>query len=92
LVDGTLEGETSNGGKRSILTTDLPERGAEALYDMIFNQPPQFIVDILAAMTFIKVPFTLPHQFSSKDCHVSSSESRRCQTMNVLSNIHLFAT
>lgn len=73
LVDGTLEGETSNGGKRSILTTDLPEQGAKALYDMIFNQPPLFIVDILAEMTFLKVPFTQPHVFSSKNCHVSSS-------------------
>jgi hypothetical protein len=92
LVDGTLEGETSNGGKRSILTTDLPERGAEALYYMIFNQPPQLIVDILAEITFIKVPFTQPHQFSPKDCHVSSLRSRRFQGMNVLSNIRLFAT
>lgn len=71
LVDGTLEAETNNGGKRSILTTDLPDRGAEALYNMIFNQP-QLIHDILASMTFIKVPFTRPHEFSRKDKHVST--------------------
>lgn len=71
LVDGSLEAETNNGGKRSILTTDLPERGADALYNMIFNQP-QLIHDILASMTFIKVPFTQPHGFSRNDTHVSS--------------------
>lgn len=71
LVDGTLEAETNNGGKRSILTTDLPDRGSEALYNMIFNQP-QLINDILAAMTFIKVPFTQPHEYHRKDMHVSS--------------------
>jgi len=75
LVDGTLEAETNNGGKRSILTTDLPESGSAALYNMIFHQP-QLIHDILASMTFIKVPFTQPHEFHRNDFHVSAVE--RC--------------
>jgi WD40 repeat protein len=74
LVDGTLEAETNNGGKRSILTTDLPERGSEALYNMIFNQP-QLINDILAEITFIKVPFTVPHEYHRKETHEMGSDS-----------------
>jgi WD40 repeat protein len=56
LVDGTLERD--EGGRRSILTSSLPERGRDTLEDMILNSPSDFVVSILSQMVFIKVPFT----------------------------------
>ena len=92
LVDGTLETDLNDGGKRSILTTDLPDRGAEALYNMIFHHP-QLINDILDAMTFIKVPFTQPHEYSRKDTRVCFSSVVGLVLLEpVMSNLLLFVT
>jgi len=53
LIDGTLE----KGGKRSILTTDLPQRGRDSLIGIIEQHSPDYIVNILDEMAFTKVPF-----------------------------------
>lgn len=63
LVDGTLD--ESEDGQKSILTTEIPRRGSESLIDFLENHPPEFVVEILEATTFMKVPFTGP-QFVSK--------------------------
>jgi hypothetical protein len=57
FVDGTLEADG-----RTILTTQLLERGIETLNDMVLNSPPEFVVSILASMTYVKVPFTEAHE------------------------------
>lgn len=62
LVDGTLESDGD--GRRTILTSNLPERGRDTLKDMIMNSPPEFIVSILSDMTFVKVPFAEAHEIS----------------------------
>jgi len=73
LVDGTLE--TDSNGRRTILTSEMPELGLDTLQHIIANFPPQYIVDILAEMTYIKVPFTEPREVSTshiKECGSSS--------------------
>jgi hypothetical protein len=62
LVDGSLEAR--NEGKRSILTTHIPEVGRKTLEAMIAKHPPELIVQILKEMTFVKVPFTRSHVVS----------------------------
>jgi WD40 repeat protein len=64
LVNGTLESDGD--GRRTILTSNLPERGRDALRDMIRNSPPEFVVSILSDMTFLKVPFTNVHEVSGR--------------------------
>jgi hypothetical protein len=58
LVDGSLEKQ--NGGKRSILTTQLPSVGRRTLMTMLESHPAALIVEILQSLTFVKVPFTKP--------------------------------
>ena len=53
LVDGTLDME----GESNLLTTDLPDRGKEILVDITSNYPPEFVVETLRTMVFVKVPF-----------------------------------
>jgi hypothetical protein len=59
LVDGTLD--AGQEGQKSILTTNIPERGRRTLMEFIENHPPDFIVSVLNSMSFTKVPFTRPH-------------------------------
>jgi hypothetical protein len=63
LVTGALDGE----GNQSILTTNIPQLGMNALQEMIKFLPPQNIVDIMKEATFIKVPFTEPRTFLVTD-------------------------
>ena len=56
LFNGTLESDGD--GRRTILTSNLPERGRETLKDMIRNSPPKFVDSILSVMSFLRVPFT----------------------------------
>lgn len=62
LVNGSLD--SRNGGRRSILTTDIPEIGRKTLEAMIAKHHPDLIVQILKEMTFVKVPFTRLHVVS----------------------------
>ncbi|KAI2510727.1 hypothetical protein MHU86_3675 [Fragilaria crotonensis] len=64
LVNGTLESDGD--GRRTILTSSLPERGRDTLRDMIRNSPPEFVVSILSDMTFLKVPFTDAREVSGR--------------------------
>ena len=73
IVDGTLEGRNKN---CSILTTAIPEIGQTTLQTMLDKHPPEFIVEILKLMTFVKVPFTKPHPVSREKRMVSVSGSR----------------
>lgn len=59
IVDGTLEKQ--GGGKRSILTTRIPDIGRETLEAMLVSHPAALIVEILQSLTFVKVPFTSSH-------------------------------
>jgi WD40 repeat protein len=70
LVDGSLEAR--NEGRRSILTTDIPEIGRKTLEAMLAKHPPEVIVEILKQMTFVKVPFTSPHVVSREKKLVSA--------------------
>jgi hypothetical protein len=71
LVDGSLEAR--NEGRRSILTTNIPEVGRKTLEAMIAKHPPELIVQILKEMTFVKVPFTRPHVVSREKKTVRAS-------------------
>ena len=73
LVDGTLEADSH--GRRTILTTEMPALGLDTLQHIIASFPPQYIVEILHKMTYIKVPFTNPREISTdyaKECGSSS--------------------
>ena len=73
LVDGTLEADSN--GRRTILTTEMPALGLDTLQHIIASFPPQYIVEILHKMTYIKVPFTNPREISTdhaKECGSSS--------------------
>ena len=84
LVDGTLE---SKNERRSILTTDIPAIGRATLESMLANHPPEFIVEILKGMKFVKVPFTTPHKISKDRSFVS--RTNLCQTLNREFKTHL---
>jgi hypothetical protein len=73
LVDGTLE--TDSNGRRTILTTDMPDLGLDTLKHIIASFPSQYIVEILAEMTYIKVPFTEPREISTTHVKESGSSS-----------------
>lgn len=75
LVDGTLESEGD--GRRSILASGMPDRGAQTLQDMMQNSPPEFIVGILSKMTYVKVPFTQAHEVD-----VGTTKSMECGSCN----------
>jgi WD40 repeat protein len=73
LVDGTLESDVD--GRRTILTSGLPERGRDTLKDMIQNSPSEFIVNILSEMTYVKVPFTEAHEVAGSKTMERGSSS-----------------
>jgi len=56
VVDGTLEGKSQL--SNSMMTTTMPIDGLLTLTNMIEHHPPEFATEILAKMTFIKVPFS----------------------------------
>jgi hypothetical protein len=64
LVDGTLD--SSKDGQRSLLTTRIPEQGRISLTYLIKQYPSDFVVDIFNEMTFMKVPFAVPHAIESQ--------------------------
>jgi len=66
LVDGSLTALDSD----AILTSHIPEQARVTLNEMIENYSPQLVVDIMAAMTFIKVPFSQPMIVKETDCLV----------------------
>jgi WD40 repeat protein len=58
LVDGTLA--PKNNDDKNFITTDIPYQGRQILADIVKNYPPEFAVDVFKAITFLKVPFTVP--------------------------------
>ena len=56
IVDGSLEAQQN--GKVSLLMTAMPQIGSKVLKELVRNHPPEFTVEILKMMTFLKVPFT----------------------------------
>lgn len=68
VVDGTLEAENEH--TRTILTSDIPTNARATLQSMVSNQSSDFIVDVLAQMTYIKVPFAAPKQIYKKQAMV----------------------
>lgn len=80
LVDGSLE--RCNDGKRSILTTQLPEIGQKTLEAMLTRHPAALIVDILQCMTFVKVPFARPHVAARDSKMVSTNATSKLQSVN----------
>ena len=56
LVNGTLD--QAGDRQKTFLSTLIPRKCRDALPDIIENYPPDFIVDILNSMTFMKVPNT----------------------------------
>jgi Ion transport protein len=65
LVDGTFL--ATNEMQATFLTTPLPHLGRQALTDIVKNYPPEFIVDIFKALTFMKVPFGYPRSVQNTD-------------------------
>lgn len=63
LVNGTLN--PPNDKEKNFLTTSIPESGRKSLKDIVENYPQDYIVDILQAMVFTKVPFTAPRVVES---------------------------
>lgn len=61
VVDGSLDAENE---RQSILTTSIPIHGKQALYAMIQKYPPEYSVNVLRSLTFVKVPFTKPRLLS----------------------------
>jgi hypothetical protein len=57
LVDGSLE---VKGYGRSLLMTDIPATAISLMEEMVTYMPPEFIIEILSKMNFIKVPFAQP--------------------------------
>lgn len=56
LVNGSLDRTSDR--EKTYLNTSIPQKCRDALPDIIENYPPDFIVDILNSMTFMKVPNT----------------------------------
>jgi hypothetical protein len=75
LVDGSLE--ATNEGRRSILTTDLPDIGRNTLEAMVARHSPELIVDIMKRMAFVKVPFTHAHVVSRDKQKVGMNRAKR---------------
>jgi WD40 repeat protein len=71
IVDGSLDAEND---RQSILTTEICDRAWEAIQWMVQNSPPEYILAILNAMTFVKVPFTKQHLLR-KDQKLTSARS-----------------
>ena len=63
LVDGSLD--ASRDGRKSILTTEIPQQGREGLLNFIQSNPPDLITEVLEKITFAKVPFTEAHDVES---------------------------
>ncbi len=57
LVNGSLE---VKGYGRSLLMTDIPATAISLIAEMVSYMPPQFAVEIISKMNFIKVPFSHP--------------------------------
>jgi hypothetical protein len=53
LADGTVFAN----GNLNILTTSLPDDARAILAEIIDNYHPDYVVDILNSMKFVKVPF-----------------------------------
>lgn len=56
LVNGTLDPTSDK--EKNFLTTSIPQKCRDALPEIIENYPPDYIVDILKSLTFMKVPNT----------------------------------
>lgn len=65
LVDGTLDPNSET--EKNFLTTAIPLRGRETLADIVDNYPPDDVVEIFNAITFMKVPYTGPRAVESRD-------------------------
>jgi len=64
MVDGSME--LNMDGRRSILTSEIPEIGMAALKNMLINHPSDLAVSVLREMTFVKVPFAKPRMISKE--------------------------
>lgn len=86
LVDGTVEAD----GRRSILTTSLPNKARAALVYMIANYPPDMSIDVLQTINFVKVPFTEPRAFAPGDHKVTKIAC--CVSATLVGFLTCFAT
>lgn len=77
VVDGTLEGKSQL--SNSMMTTTMPIDGLLTLTNMIEHHPPEFATEILAKMTFIKVPFS-----QARRCKMTREHMVRFKPLKVL--------
>jgi hypothetical protein len=87
VVNGTLDPKRDH--EISFLSFDIPKKCRESLLDIVVNYPASYIVEILNAMSFMKVPFTEPRavetgdrvecisKFYTDPWHISKTASRK---------------
>ncbi|CAB9511665.1 WD domain, G-beta repeat [Seminavis robusta] len=70
LVDGNLKLDSD-----AIMTSPIPLKARMALDTILQEYSPEFVVDIMRAMTFLKVPFSSPMVMKEGDCRERGSDS-----------------
>ena len=69
VVDGSLEAGAD--GTRTIFTSEMPGNARSTLQSMIMNHAPDFTIDVLSQIAYVKVPFTGPREVSRTQKRVS---------------------
>uniref|UniRef100_A0A7S4HP16 Ion transport domain-containing protein n=2 Tax=Odontella aurita TaxID=265563 RepID=A0A7S4HP16_9STRA len=67
IVKGQRLTEHGRSDKSCYLSNKITQIGVEILLDMLAHYPPEYVVQILSEMTFVKVPFTEPRVCSPSD-------------------------
>lgn len=67
VVNGKRLTEHGRGDRSCYLTNKITQIGVKILIDMLAHHPPEYVVQVLAEMTFVKVPFSEPRMCLASD-------------------------